>query len=421
MIWSLHPIQTQSVTYIVQRMNSLAAMFYLLSLLCYVQARSATPSRRKWLLFGASLLSGLFALGSKENAATLPFFILLYEWYFFRNLSRKWLKHRIPYLAGALLILTGLAYIYLGGQPLQAIQSGYLSRPFTMDERLLTEFRVVLFYISLLLFPHPSRLNLDHDIALSTSWLAPASTIPAVAAIGGLAVLAVCLARHRPLYSFCLLWFLGNLLIESSIIGLEISFEHRNYLPSMLAILPIVAITGQGLKSKGLQGAALLVAVAAMAFWTHERNKVWGDELSLWSDAAGKSPQKARPQNNLGTAMFHKGRYKEAIVSYSRTLEIEPEHAIAHNNLGFLLDEFGRIREAIHHYLQAIRIQPDYRQAHLNLNKTIKNLPGGNPERIEPVPSDPVESLLARGTIMADLDSPEEALAFFTQALAINP
>jgi hypothetical protein len=83
LIWIVHPLHTQSVTYIVQRMNSMAALFYILSLFLYIKARTAKEKRKRWSLFSVCILSGLLALGSKENAATLPFFIVLYEWYFF--------------------------------------------------------------------------------------------------------------------------------------------------------------------------------------------------------------------------------------------------------------------------------------------------------------------------------------------------
>ena len=144
-VWLLHPVQTQSVTYIIQRMNSLAAMFYILSMVCYAWARLAGCRWKKWSLFGGSLVSGFLALGSKEIAATLPFFILLYEWYFFQDLCWSWLRRRFFYLAGAVIILTGLVYLYVGEQPLTSILAGYQDRDFTLGHRLLTVPRVVVF------------------------------------------------------------------------------------------------------------------------------------------------------------------------------------------------------------------------------------------------------------------------------------
>ena len=152
-LWLVHPIQTQSVSYIVQRMNSMAAMFYVLAFLLYVRGRLAKKEQRRWPWFVGCAFAGMLALGSKEIAATLLFFILLYEWYFFQDLGMAWLKRHLPHIIGALILLGLLTFLYLGSSPLEEILSGYQYRGFTLAERVLTEFRVVIFYISLLIFP----------------------------------------------------------------------------------------------------------------------------------------------------------------------------------------------------------------------------------------------------------------------------
>ena len=108
-IWLVHPLQTQSVTYIVQRMNSMAAMFYVLSMLLYVKFRLAPGTGKKWLLICGCAAAGLLALGTKQIAATLPLFIILYEWYFFQDFSRRWARRHAPTLAGLLLLLIIIA------------------------------------------------------------------------------------------------------------------------------------------------------------------------------------------------------------------------------------------------------------------------------------------------------------------------
>ncbi|MCK5420243.1 MAG: hypothetical protein KAI93_17080, partial [Desulfobacterales bacterium] len=155
-IWMVHPLQTQSVSYIVQRMNSLTAMFYILSFLLYAHFRMNPQKRSKWWLLSGCILAAILSLGSKENAATLPLFIILYEWYFFRDLSLKWLKAHILGLAGLFLLMAIIALIYVGVDPLDKILATYEIRNFTPTQRILTEFRVVIFYISLFLWPHPS-------------------------------------------------------------------------------------------------------------------------------------------------------------------------------------------------------------------------------------------------------------------------
>jgi hypothetical protein len=234
LVWAVHPLQTQSISYIIQRMNSLAALFYILSIYLYARARLARNTEKKWLLFIGAISAGILALGSKETAATLPFFIFLYEWFFFRDLKLSWLKRQV---IPALIMLAGITFLvllYLGRNPLEYITATYGSREFTLSQRLLTEFRIVVFYISLLLFPHPSRLNLDHHVILSTGIFSPVSTLISAVILLLLFIAALVSARKYRLLSFCLLWYLGNLVIESSFIGLELIFEHRNYLPSMM-------------------------------------------------------------------------------------------------------------------------------------------------------------------------------------------
>lgn len=367
LIWLVHPLHTQSVTYIVQRMNSMAAMFYILSMLCYARARLTQIPTFKWLLAGTCLMSGILALATKETAATLPVFILVYEWFFFQDLSREWLKRHLPVTAGALILLIGIAFIYLGGHPLDKILARYELRDFTPAQRILTEFRVVILYLTLLLFPHPKRLNLDYDFPLSNSLVDPVTTLLALLAITGMVAGALWLVKKDRLMSFCLLWYCGNLVIESSIIGLEIVFEHRTYMPSMMMIPAAVILVGRYLRSDILKVAAICSITLVLAAWTYERNAIWRNPVSLWQDAVAKSPHKVRPHNNLGNALKHQGKYEEAIAHFNRALELNPGYAKAHNNLGTALAAQGKTDEAIKHFGIALYINPGYAAAHSNV------------------------------------------------------
>ena len=131
-----------------------------------------------------------------------------------------------------------------------------------------------------------------------------------------LLAIAIMIARKEPLISFCIIWFFGNLAIESSVIGLELVFEHRNYLPTMFGILAIVALVFR--YSKHALPAAIILSLvgALLCMWTFQRNRVWADEISLYRDTAVKSPGKARPQNNLGAALSRREQYEEAIKQY---------------------------------------------------------------------------------------------------------
>ncbi|MGD8989877.1 MAG: tetratricopeptide repeat protein [Desulfobacterales bacterium] len=375
LLWLVHPIQTQSVSYIIQRMNSMAAMFYILSLLLYVRFRLAPRKGKKGLLLSGCVLAGLLSLGTKEIAVTLPFFIFLYEWFFFQNLSGQWLNRRAPVLAalGAFAML--LAFIYLGSNPLDGIKMGYSAREFTPGLRLLTELRVVVFYVSLLLWPHPQRLNLTHDFSLSLSFFQPPGTFFSLLLIVGFLLAAICLAKRHPLFSFCVLWFFGNLVIESSVIALELVFEHRLYLPSMMALFLVVVGLFGVIRPQWLAITLLCVAVATSSIWTYQRNAVWADDVALWRDCAQKSPAIARAYTNLASALVRRGNLKEAAAHYQAALKLKPEYAEPHFNLGIIQAKSGQLAEGLKHFRKAIEIEPHNFKAQNNLGAAL--LSGG--------------------------------------------
>jgi len=370
-IWAVHPLHTQSVTYIVQRMNSMAAMFYILSILLYVKARLAGGIKSRWALYGGSIAAGLFALGSKEIAATLPVFIFLYEWYFFQDLDRAWLKRNLIILSGILAVFGVIAVAYLGVHPFERIMSGYDRRDFTLVQRVLTEFRVVILYITLLVFPHPARLNLDYDFPLSYSLINPVSTLISLMVIVGFLFSAVYLARRERLISFCILWFFGNLAIESSVLALELVYEHRTYLPSMLAVLPPVIIIYRYLRGKWVRVGLLCIVVAVFSLWTYQRNAVWSNELTFLQDCVAKSPNKKRPHNNLGNVLIKNGEVDEGILHLQRALQIDPDYMEAHNNIGIALLHKRRLDEAIAYFRKALGINPEYTDAKENIKEAM--------------------------------------------------
>ena len=233
LIFIAHPIQTQSVTYIVQRMASMAGMFYLLCLVLYIKGRLSTGWPRVFY-FGGMVLSYLLGVFSKENVAILPLFVALYEFYFFQNLDLSPRGKKILLVLIAILLVLGIfGFIIWGKRYINVIIEGYAYRTFTMSERVLTQFRIVLYYVTLLLYPHPSRLNLDYDFPLSKTILDPPTTLISILIVAGLIGYSIWTAKKRPVISFCILWYFGNLVIESSIFPLEMVYEHRLYLPAV--------------------------------------------------------------------------------------------------------------------------------------------------------------------------------------------
>jgi hypothetical protein len=266
LIFISHPIQTQAVTYIVQRMASMGGMFYLLSFVLYIKGRRSTGQTRVFY-FGGTALSYLLGVFSKENVAILPLFIALYEFYFLQNfdLSPKG-KKVLFILIGILFVLGALGFILWGKRYMIDTIEGYQDRPFTMVERLLTQSRVVLYYLTLLAFPHPSRLNLDYDFPISRTILDPPTTLISILIIAGLIGYSLWTAKKRPVLSFCILWYFGNLVIESSIFPLEMVYEHRLYLPAvgpfiLFSLLVIRGVEKWKYKAAGLTNHARTATV----------------------------------------------------------------------------------------------------------------------------------------------------------------
>ncbi|MCP4667781.1 MAG: hypothetical protein GY849_15615, partial [Deltaproteobacteria bacterium] len=284
LIWLVHPVQIMAVSYTVQRFASLAALFFLLSILCYILGR-LRQRKSRLTFFALSFLCGLAALGSKENAAMLPFVILLYEFFFFMNLSFK--ENRRKVLAAAIvvgLLALLLTILIVGPDVATMIEKGMAKKGMTLFERVMTQFRVVVLYLTLLIFPHPSRLNVDYDFALSRGLFNPPSTFLSLLLLTGLLAFALFRAKKNPLFSFSLLWFFANLAIESSVFPLDMVYEHRLYLPSMGPIMLfagcIAAFEHPLLKKAGILMGILIALL--FSYWTYERNRIWQDPVTLW-------------------------------------------------------------------------------------------------------------------------------------------
>lgn len=358
LIWLVHPVQTNAVTYIVQRMTSLAALFYILSLVLYIRGRLAIRNRgriKASLYFGGCAVAAVCAVFTKQNAGMLPVFILVYEWFFFQDLRPIRSKRLIFAGLAAILVFCVIGYIYLGGDPLERILSAYQRREFTLPQRVLTELRVVAYYAGLMIFPQSNRLLLDHDYPLSDSLTAPLTTALCAIMILGILLAALYSARRHRFAAFCLIWFLGNLVIESSVIGIEIIYEHRLYLPSMMICGMAVYLLSHRLKRQHLVLPVVVAIALVFAFWTYQRNQIWASDVTFWQDVVKKAPKKARPLQNLAYSLQQNGRYAAAITYYQASLDIEAHPAVYYNlGLAFMYEK--RYVEAVDAYMHALQM-----------------------------------------------------------------
>ena len=303
---------------------------------------------------------------------TLPVAIALYEWFFFRDLRVAWTRKTLFVVASLSALALAGAWLLLGADPLAGILEEYARREFTMGERVLTELRVVVFYLGLFAWPTPDRLNLLHDFELSRSLLDPWTTFASAAALLGLLVAAILGARRHRLLAFCALWYLLHLVIESSIVAIEIAYEHRLYLPAVGLSLAIgYGTTSAFSRRAGPTIAAALIGVSVLVAFTMSRNEVWADELTLWTDTVKKSPGHYRGQFNLGNAYRRRGDLERAALHYRASIGAKPDYYKAHNNLGNLLLGEGSVEEAIAHFRRSLASHPLHLRAYNNLGRAL--------------------------------------------------
>jgi Tfp pilus assembly protein PilF len=383
-LFAVHPVQTEAVTYIVQRFTSLATMFSLAALVLYAKMRLLQESERPFSakalsLYLFSLVSIILAMKTKEIAITLPVIVALYEFFFFRGPIRSTWPVLTPILLTLLIVPASLLNVQRPlGEIFSAVsdQTG-LQPPTGRWDYLATQFRVVTTYTRLLLLP--VNQNLDYDYPVSGAFFSP-SVFLSFLFLLGLLLAAIFLYirssrgtdRLLRLPSFGILWFFITLSVESSVVPIpDVIFEHRVYLPSVGAFITLAAAGGMAATRRFRRTARLPIILAAsliiaLSGATYHRNRVWESDLGLWEDVVAKSPGKSRAHYNLGNILKRDGRIDEAIEHYLTAIHLKPFSA-AYNNLGMAYQDKGMPDVAIEQYRQAIHLQQDNATAHNNL------------------------------------------------------
>jgi hypothetical protein len=369
LIFALHPIQTQAVTYVVQRIASLATLFYATAMLLYVVARTAARPGRRLAALVAALVSAGAAMFTKEIAFTLPLAILLLELVFFEASPRRRLAILLPLLG--MLALIPLVYASRGLSVLDKSLGGSVASRLSYAA---TQPGVVVRYLRLLLWPVGQ--NLDHDVPLEPGFGSPAVLASLLLLLAlGLGALALLSRRRGPgarIAGAGGLFFFLALSVESSVVPLaDTMFEHRLYLPMLGVALVAAGALDSAWRAwperqRWLSGGAA-VWIAALGVATVARNHVWRSGVSLWSDVAEKSPRKPRAHYNLAEALRNAGDVEGAIREWSRTLELDPRHSLAANQLGSAAWVSGDLGLAERWYRRAVEGIPANPEAHYNL------------------------------------------------------
>jgi tetratricopeptide (TPR) repeat protein len=352
LIFAVHPVQTEAVTYVAQRAASLATLFYAAALVLYCKARLAdlaqeSKSRRIWFYAGAGC-AAIVGFFTKEIIITLPVAVLLYEFIFLRTGGGIHWK----FVGGVFLVFV----VVLGGLVAKGIIPLADTEGISRVAYLMTEFKVLLIYVKLLVVPLAQ--NLDYDVPISSGFF-ESSTIIGFLAIVALVLIGLRLFKNHRILAFGIFWFLLTLVPESSVFPIrDVIYEHRLYLPmvgcSMLfAALPFSL--GRWVPPR-LALSILLLAVGVFGYLTFERNKVWKDDWTLWNDVIQKSPNKARPYNNRGRAFLQAGAVDRAIADFDVALALDPQQGPAFNNRGNAFLLLGQYEKAIADYDKALEV-----------------------------------------------------------------
>lgn len=366
-VWTVHPIHPQAVTYIVQRQTVMASALMLLTFLFYQTGREAREPRSRPWLYSSAVFCQLLALGSKEIAVVTPVLILIYEVFFFQKFSWASIRGRLWVVVGLGVFLAGVGLIFLRPSIWRELfHHLYQNQPFSMGERLLTEPRVLVQYVSLILWPLASRLSFEHDPELSTSLFHPWSTLPAILLWLVLLAGALRYARRYPLLSFAVLWYLGNLFLESSFPALDLVFEHRLYLASFAVITPLCAGPIFLIRSRRFSLVILSLMVGMLLYGTVARNRVCQSNFGLWLDGVHKAPSVARAYLGVGTALGARGENDRSIQVISQAIKLKPGSPGAYLNRGDTYAQKGNLDRAIADFTSALDLNPAFADAYFN-------------------------------------------------------
>jgi protein O-mannosyl-transferase len=393
LLFAVHPLNTDSVSYISSRSTVLATFFYLLSLYAFLRIfspatrRSSTPVPVVWGLLSTACM--YLAIASKLIAVTLPallglwFLIFIAPVRFPRLLALLSSRKMIPAYAGAAALLSAMA-LFVGPGFLYAPKDQGLML-FGRVPYLLIETKVIVFHY-LKLFFAPINLNVDTGFPFTTFSTDPKIPL-AILAIGALVYVAI--KTPNAWFRIGIFWFLLTLMPTSSLVPLsDLAVEHRMYLPMTLGLCLIVGWAVTQIPARWGSG-FMIVLIALLGMLTLLRNGVWTDEVRLWQDAVKKNPWSSRTHNNLGKAYYENGRLDEALFHFLKANETLQTHfarqynlanledasqqqrvanlAEPHYNLASVYLDKGDLKQALDEYRTAIRLNPNYFSAYLGL------------------------------------------------------
>ncbi len=419
--WTWHPLQTESVTYLSQRAESLMGLFYLLTLFCFARGAETDGSSGRRIWFIASTLSCLASVATKETAGTAPLMVLLYDRTFYSgSFAGAFRRHRSLYggLAATWLLLGFL----LIGLDRRGVGFGHGVNPWAYAA---VETRVVVKYLALSIWPSPLVFDYGDFAALRSFTVWPYLLI--VVALVSAAAVAL---RRSTAVGFAAFGFILLLAPTSSIVPIvgQPMAESRLYLASaaIISLVAIGAFVAFGRRSM----AGLAIVAIALGFLSVSRNRDYASTESIWADTVAKYPANARAHNNLGEVWLkNPARTNDAIIQFREALRLAPDLAEAHNNLGDAWSQQPvRLGDAIAEYEKALQLWPDFAEAHNNLGHALLQITGRRDDAVAQLK----EALRLRPNFaeahnnlgnawVQTPDQLENAIAQYQESLRLNP
>ena len=415
-LWTVHPLQTESVTYVVQRAESLMGLFYFLTLYCFI--RGSESAKSGWW-YSLCMVACVLGMMTKEVMISAPLIVLLYDRTFVEgSFGNAWRRHRRLYLSLASTWLV-LGYLLIGSGNRGGTAG--LGTHVSSWEYALTQCWAVTRYLRLSVWPHPLIFDYGMWLAKNLAEVAPSALILVVV----LAAVAMGL-RYRPALGFLGAWFLLILAPTSSIVPVmsQTAAEHRMYLP--LAAVVTLVVTGL-YAWMGRRSLALFPVLAVgLGFLTFQRNTDYRDELTLWSDTVNKRPGSLRARDNLGLSLMDAGRLPDAMAQFEQALRLNPDFLEAHFDLGVALGKVGDLPEAIRQYEEALRIRPDLADAHNNLGALLTRVGRfeeavGHCQRAVQLKPDLADAHYNLGAALERVGKVDEALGQYKEVARIAP
>ncbi len=369
LVFIAHPLETMAVTYIIQRAESIASMFYLASLLLYLRGVTAVDQRRHWLAYAGAVAAGLLGILTKEIVVTLPFMVLLYHFCFLSGgrqgpARRQWVIYALTLAVVGYALVLSWRYL-IPATPLpsllprpsfEILTAGFVLEGVTAWQYFLTQFAVILTYLRL--FFVPTHLVFDYGWPFVDSpWRADV-IIPFLVLVA-IVVAGVAAFRRYRLATFCIGWFFIILAPSSSLIPLKDAyFEHRMYL-AIVGLAWLVVVGGadalQWAASRWQlsrvtlwRGGAVAAAawIAVLGWQTIARNAVYADPLALATDSATKAPDNWRALYDLGNELRKRNREEEAIAVFKKSVEKDPKQGPPRIHLGIMYLQRGMLKDA---------------------------------------------------------------------------